>query len=292
MLDRISFIMGEALIALRRNGFMTFAAISTVAVALFMLGGLGYVYYRAAEFADTIPGKFDMRVSLKDGTTMDGIKQTANEIRAIDGVASCSWIPKDKAWERKKQEDPKLTEGIENPFPDQFKVTVSDLKSADRVVESIKKLEMVVPGSDGVQYLREEQQTIEQILLVLRLLGSVGGGILFFTGGILIYNAIRLTVLSRRVEIRLMELVGASRFTIRMPFLIEGFTQGVLGGCVSALLVYGAQRALEVQLTSISVFGHLPPFPLAPAMALLGAVGGVYGLVCSYVAVRAPLRGQ
>ena len=85
MLDRFEFLVGEAMVALRRNGLMTFAAISTIAVSLFLLGGLGYAYLRIEEFARTLPSKFEMRVFLREGTNYAQITETATAIRQMPG---------------------------------------------------------------------------------------------------------------------------------------------------------------------------------------------------------------
>src|SRR5580658_7798538 len=111
MLDWIGFVLSEAMIALRRNGFMTFAAVSTVAVSLFLLGGLGYTYMRALDYARSIPGKFDMRVFLRPGASPETISGVAARMRAIPGVVSVAWIPRAKAWEKEIADDPALTAG-------------------------------------------------------------------------------------------------------------------------------------------------------------------------------------
>lgn len=290
MFDHIEFLFGEALTALRRNRLMTFAAVSTVAVSLFLLGGFSYMYLRVKEYGDTLPGKFEIRVFLRDGLKENNISATAQSFRAIPGVAEVSWIPRDKAWERDSQLNPQLTRDLENPYPDAFKVRLSDLSATDSVISQIKRSPSVIPGSDGVAYLREEQQFVDQSLRFVRWLGGVLGGLLFLTGGALIYNAIRLTVLSRPIEIRIMQLVGASHWTIRIPFLIEGVVQGLLGGITAGLLVYLANDGVAAFLRSLSETMHPSPFPLGMAITVLGVVGAAYGLLCSMFAVHGPLK--
>lgn len=290
MLDRISFVIGEALVALRRNGFMTFAAISTVAVSLFLLGGLGYSYLRAVEYAKTIPGKFDMRVFLKPGTTSDQIRDSAIQIRQIPGVASCYLIPRDKAWAKEIKDDPANTAGLDNPYPDGFKVTIKRLKDGDSVAEGLRAISTIDPDP-GVVYLKDEQHLIDDGLQVMRWLGLVIAGLLFFTAGVLIFNAIKLTITNRRREIRIMQLVGASILTVRIPFLIEGVVQGLVGGAFAALMLFGAQHVFQNFLMTLSSKAQLSTFPSGQAVLILGGVGGAYGLICSILAV-ATTRGQ
>ncbi|MDR3687948.1 MAG: permease-like cell division protein FtsX [Fimbriimonas sp.] len=291
MLDRLSFVIGEAMTALRRNGFMTFAAISTVAVSLFLLGGLGYGYLRVVEYANSIPGKFDMRVYLRQGVDPNTISQTAATIRGFPGVASVAWIPKEKAWAKEKKDDPANTVGIENPYPDGFKITIKTLKDGDPVAEKIRRLAVIDP-EPGVIYLKDEQHLIDEGLQVMRWLGTFIASLLFVTAGVLIFNAIKLTITYRRREIRIMQLVGASRFMVQVPFLIEGTVQGILGGIISAIMLGGAQQVFQKFLMDLDARVHLSAFPGAEALVILGGVGGIYGLFCSWLAITLPNRAQ
>ena len=107
---------------------MTIAAIVTAAVSLYLIGGLSYVYIRVTEYAHSLTGRFEMRVILKEGTSYDNITLTAKQIRLVPGVKDVSWIPKEKAWERDKAKFPDLTSGVDNPYPDAFKVTLQDVQ--------------------------------------------------------------------------------------------------------------------------------------------------------------------
>lgn len=288
MIDRLQFLIVEGLSGVRRNGLMSFAAITTVAVALFLIGGFGYVFMRANEFARTMPSKFDMRVFLKEGVTSTEIQTSAAEIRKMPGVKTVNWIPKDKAWAQFKEQNPDLAAGLENPYPDAFKVTIDDFQKGDQLAKEIQSLKSV--EVDGVRYLRAEQKLIEQSLQLMRWLGAGLGSLLLITGGILIYNAIRLTVVARRLELRVMQLVGASPMTIRIPFYIEGILHGLVGGILSAVLIAATQEGVQRRVIELDASIRLPAFPVGLAMILLSIAGALYGLACSLLAVRAPLR--
>lgn len=288
MLDKLEFLLTEAAVALRRNSLMTFAAVTTVAVSLFLLGGLGYVYWRIIEYAESLPGRFEMQVFLRDGATLNTVEETAAKIRGIEGVRTATWIPRDKRWELEKRENPSLTQGIENPYPEAFKVTLTDLSLSDQVAAAIREVAAVDP--EGVVYLEQEQRLVDQALRLVRGLGGIVGGMLFLTGGILIYNAIRLAVNSRRLEIRIMQLVGATRLTVQVPFLIEGIVQGAIGGMVATLGLFFAHYYVASFVNTFQAIGSPPAFPAWTFLGALSAVGATYGLLCSTLALRAPLR--
>ena len=289
MLDRLFFVIGEGLGAFRRNGFMAFAAISTIAISLFMLGGLGYLYARVEDYSKTLTGKFEMRVFLNDGVSRSQIHDIAVAMRAMPGVKDATHIPKDAAWKREQRLHPDLTAGIANPFPDAFKVVLTDLKRGDEIAAAIQQMPTTMPN--GVQYLKNEQQMVDQLLVFVKWLSSLGV-LLFVTAGILIYNAIRLAVVSRRVEIRIKQLVGASRFMVAAPFVLEGILHGLIGGLLASAMIYSANNLVTKHLGFLG--NNLRPemFPASMIFLYICCAGCGYGIVCSLLAVRAPMRAS
>lgn len=282
MLDRISFLVGEALTGLRRNGYMTFSAITTVAISLYLLGGLGFAYLKASAYTKSIPSKFEIRVFFKDGTDLKSISECARQIRSMPGVAVVNLVPKAKAWAKYRSEHPDLTRGIDNPFPDALKVTLMDLSRGDELEQSIRSLTAVAP--DGIQRLAAEQRLVEQLIKILGWLSSAGV-LLLGIAGILIFNTIKMAILSRRIEIRIMQLVGASRFTMGFPFLLEGLFQGLIGGILAAGFVWATYGTIGYRLHQ-SLDVTWPRFPTGPVIVTLATSGGVFGAACSVLALR------
>lgn len=289
MLDRLSFLFGEAMQGLRRHGLMTFAAVSTVAIALYLIGGLGYVYLQLTRQVNAASGQFEMRAFLNDDATRAQISESAQAVRKIPGVKSAIWIPKEIAWEKDRQKNPEITRGLDNPYPDALKITLADVRQIKQIVPLIEKAPYI--QSNGVMYHDPAQQFLNDMLTLIRWLGALLGGLLFGTAGVLIYNAIRLTIDSRRREIRIMQLVGASHLTIRIPFLIEGGVQGALGGLVATALLWGTYDAIgnyvQQNLTAFKQFGDFSALPVA---GLLMVVGATYGVGCSLLAIRRPAK--
>jgi cell division transport system permease protein len=290
VLDRLQFLISEGFLALRRNGWMTFAAITTVAVALFFIGGLGYIHSLMKSYAASLTGVIDIRATVADGTPKTELSRIATELRGIKGVKAAVLIPREGAWKRFLTENPEHKEyaELENPYPDSFKITLTDLKLAPEVSESVVKVKGINP--DEVKYLEEVANLLAQGQSVVAWLGFAVGGLLFITAGVLIYNAIRLTVISRRLEIRIMQLVGSSFLTVRVPFYIEGIIQGLLGGAVAVLIVRSCHSVLFMRLRDFLPDVTEPLFPWVHFFLTLPARGAAYGLVCSMLAVRAPLR--
>lgn len=290
MFDRLAFLLAETWHGIRRHPTMAFASVTTIAITLFLLGGLALLYVQINAFAVGLTGKFEMRAFAVDGTSRPEISNMARQMREIPGVKTVAWIPRDKAWERERQNYPAaVTEGIENPLPDAFKITLSDLKASDGVVEALQR----VPNIDreaGIQYLKAEQQFVEQSRSLLAWLAWALGGLLTLTSGILIYNSIRMSIHSRRREMRVMRLVGASRISVNTPFVLEGLVQGAAGGLLAALLLFASYGAIIDRLTTLSLLSAAPPFPLGFALGTLAGIGAAYGAFCSVIALFMPQK--
>lgn len=287
ILDRLEFLLGEAASSLRRNTLMTFASVTTCAMALFVLGGLGAAYFGLTGYANRIASRFEMKVFVKDGTSPQDVTALGDQIKKVDGVQSSVHQTKEEVWAAFKKDNPGIdTKSLEidNPMPDAFVVRFTDLSGAKKVADQVSKL----PHVEKALYLAEEQSFLDQAMFAVRWLGALVGGMLLVTSGVLIYNTIRLTVVARQKEIKTMQIVGATPFTVWMPMLIEGAVQGAVGGLL-ATLVLGVVYALVGALASgLVAFRMQSAYPFWATLTLLCSIGAVYGVVCSGLAVREP----
>lgn len=291
MLDRLEFILSEAIISLRRNTWMTFASVTTSAMALFLLGGIGMIYISLANYAANLESKFEMRVLMKDNPTPNEISGLQKKLEVLPGVESVVFKSKAEVWKSFKEQNPGVVEDVaqdlDNPLPDTYILNLNNLKEAPKLAKTIEKFPEVAT-KNGVNYLADVQKFLEQTMGTLRWLGIVLGGLMIATGGILIYNTIRLTMLARRKEIRIMELVGATKAMIVTPLLIEGATQGFLGALLAATVLMVGYGVVVKTLEVFNPLHNPEPFPFFTVILVLGAIGILYGLLCSSIAIREP----
>lgn len=265
---------------------MSFAAITTSCMALFLLGGMGFAYKGISDYASTLPSKFEIRVFLKEEKTGATTKEAIDEIAQMPGVDKAVLVPKAEAWAKMQREMPDITKGIANPLPDAINVTLKDVDKADSIAVKIRKIAIV--EKDGVKYEGETQALLSQTLALLRWVGSALGGLMLLTSAVLIYNAIRMTIVARRREIRIMRLVGATRLTVTVPLLIEGLVQGAIGGFFASCLILGSHQLMSKLLTNLAGFIRLGGLPAGLVFSTIIAMGSIYGLACSLLAVRDP----
>lgn len=290
-LSHIEFLIEEAVVNLRRNGLMTLAAIGTVALALSVFGGFGLIVWRLERLASSLPPKFAIDVFLKDHVSRQQAQQLQKQLEQHPDIAQVTFRPKEKAWpEFQKELQQEITAALPyNPLPDSFVVQVKEASRTGQISQWLKTL----PEVEAVRDAAEEVEIILSVATVVRWIGIGGTLLLLLATGVIIYNAIRLTVFARRREIRIMQLIGATASTIRIPFVLEGVVQGVLGAWIACGLILGVSKLVSHFVMRKLVFidslggSPLPVWVVAVGLTLLGA--GIGGLV-STLSVRKYLQ--
>jgi cell division transport system permease protein len=284
MYDRIEFMLGETWEALTRNKLMTMAAITTAGVSLLLLGGFVALWYEIERQLATLPDRFEMRVFLRDDVTREEVAAVSARLHEMPELCSIRYVSREEGWSRFRQGvDAEVTADLPNPLPQSFIVKLRSLQQGDEAARRIRLMPEV--DHDGVVYLREEQRQVAAFMRFVRGVGLAITGALLFSTGVLIFNTVRLTVLARRREIRVMKLVGASQSTIRTPFLLEAVAHGGAGGAAASVGLWFATKALSRFLPGFVPHpGEMAPFWVT--VVALAGLGGAFGLVCGGAATR------
>ena len=268
-LQTSEYFIQEVFRSLRRNNWMSFASIGTVAVSLFVLGVFLLLVLNMNRMASALESQVQISVYLEDGLSADDRQDIASDIEALQGIESIRYISKDEAKARLEDRlgDQKYlldALGDKNPLPDSFEVVV---KSPDLVETAAKAIDRM----DGVQEAKYGQDVIEHLFAITRLIRIFGLVLMVLLAGatlFIISNTIRLTVFARRKEIAIMKYVGATDWFIRWPFMLEGVVMGFAGGVIAAIalkLVYAAAAA--------KIYDTLAFFPLIPEQPFMTIIG-------------------
>jgi cell division transport system permease protein len=266
------------------------AAVSTACVALILLGSVGMMLYKLDAIAQSLPREFEMEVFLKPTVPRARTLELQQHLRTMPEVAGVQLVPREQAWEEEKRRYAKEINlsDLPNPLPDKLIVRTHQPEQLPQVGARLR-------AHPDVDEVLDQRETLEQVLSVARLVRWLGlslVSLLMLSAFVLIYNAVRLTILARQLEVRIMALVGATLRTIRMPFILEGMVQGGLGGVVAAMLVLlGAGLLSDYMLRLWPFLNDLPPG--APAtLVLLGlpALGMLMGGLCAWWASRRFIR--
>lgn len=240
---RPRYFLAEAVISLRRNIMMGIAAISTVAISLFMVGFFIFIAYDIRAGVTAVERQVEISVYLKDTVTPDAKDEMQKEIESWDDVRSVNYISKDEALQKfvgmvgEKSDIVREIQG--NPFPASFEISMNNPRDVEVVAGRFMNSEgNYVEGVDEVVYGKQYVGKLFSITTILGLIIGLIVILLLFSAVILIYNTIRLAIYSRRKEVEVMKLVGASNWFVTWPFVFEGIIQGVLGGLVAVLLIW------------------------------------------------------
>jgi cell division transport system permease protein len=242
---RIGFFLREATRSMGRNAVPSFAAMASVLVTVLVLGVFIPIVQATTGAANEVREKVLVDVYLKSDAKPADVQRVEQRLKNdTPYVGTVDFVSKEKAYAQEKKRNPEAYELLgSNPLPDTFRVTpdspgnVEKLRDALAPVAANGQRAAIDPTIDEVKNRRDDTQKILTATRVVKL--SMGGlAILLVLASILlIANTIRLSLFSRRREVEVMKLVGATDWFIRWPFIIEGIVMGALGGVLAILLL-------------------------------------------------------
>jgi cell division transport system permease protein len=267
------------------NRLMSLASITVLMACLVIIGLGSMLFFNINALLDKIESQNVIMVYIEDGTTDEQIENLENDIFGIGNIEKCDFVSKEEAFESRKQElgeDAALIEGMDNPMPDAYKITVSDMTLFKQTVKSLNNLE-------HIEKVRENSDVADKLIDIRYAVTIVIAGmvlLLFIVSLFIIANTIRITMFSRRLEISIMKAVGATNWFIRWPFMIEGIVIGIISSLVSmgvlAGLYYGIAYVFEDLLALFKpvAFGQYAGY-IFLLFALIGTFTGSVGSLIS-----------
>jgi cell division transport system permease protein len=293
-MGRISFFLKEALGSLRRNYFMTIAALVTVFLSIVVLGAVLVFVYTTDALLKEVEQKVEITVYLKTDpdpsqTQIDALQ---TQILSWSEVKSSVFVSKQEALDRLRKDfadDPQILEGLTgNPLPASFEISLVDPQAVGNVAARFNGNAIV----DEVKYGKEVADKLFAFTSQFRnfLLGFIV--LLGVVSVLLISNTIRLSIFARKREVEIMKLVGATNWFIRWPFIIEGVTVGLGGAIVAAAVVLGLNSFLMGKIRASLTFMTVPTnaVPYVGVAAILLGVGVVIGALGSGIGLRRFLK--
>jgi cell division transport system permease protein len=262
-------------------------AVITISVALVLVGAFGLLVSNMEALLDEFGDALHVTAFLEEGLNDDQRRELAVLAGTVEGVESVRLVSKEEALERFRRgvgRGAALLEGLgENPLPASLEIT---LNTEERSAAGLERVESSLDGLPGIADLTSAHGWVEGYLRAVALIRGVGfglGGILALATLLIVSNTIRLAVLSRRDELEILSLVGASRAFVNAPFLIEGAVQGAVGGALAVLVLFalfhlvlpGFEFGLEMVLGGLAprFFGTEQVLGLVAAGASLGLIG-------------------
>ncbi|MFO7343159.1 MAG: permease-like cell division protein FtsX [Bacillaceae bacterium] len=272
-----------------RNGWMTFASISSVTVTLLMVGVFYVILMNLNQVAKSIEEDVKIKVLIDSAADKAMQEQLEAKIKSIPEVDTVTFSSKDHELQQLIKsfgEDGKIFQLYEqeNPLYDAFIVTTKVPEDTIKVAEQIEKMDNVY----RVNYGKENVEKLFKIINISRNVGLVLILGLLFTAVFLISNTIKITIVSRRREIEIMRLVGATNGFIRWPFFLEGLWLGMMGAILPIALIITVYKYaydfLEPKLRGhfIQILDFHPfAYQVGGLLLFLGCLIGIWGSMMS-----------
>ena len=277
-----------------RNFSLSFASIMCTTITLILVSVAIIAACNVENTTKIIEGELSIIVYLNDDVTEEKIANIKSDLNSQENIDEIIFKSKNE-WKTEMSEYDDTFETIlnyldENPLLDSFIVKVKDVKDLKKTADYINTIE-------GVETIKYGEGMVETVISVFDIIEKVVVVVviaLVLVTGFLISNTIKLTIFSRRSEIEIMRLVGASNISIKLPFLFEGFIIGIIGSIIPiCITIYGyviLYSTMHGRLLS-NMFVLIKPynfvFQVSLILILIGALVGMYG---SLKAVRKYLK--
>jgi cell division transport system permease protein len=283
---RFRLLVAEAWRSLAANVSTTFAATMTVLVGMFILGLFIALGTWTVSWSNHVKHELVVKVDFKTSGQKGGpaTRQQENAVARLlqsnPQIKTARFISKEEAFKRMEKLHPELTRDLPwNPLPDSFEVVPVKAEYIHDIAQSLR------PAPAGVDRIIEGKRLSSRVLQVAHVIEAIftiATIVLLIAATLLIANTIRLSIFSRRREIEVMKLVGATNWFVRGPFMVEGLLTGVAGSVLAIFfLIIGKEVALPAILhnaLSSDPDVHALAFPLTAMILLamglgLGALG-------------------
>ena len=280
-----------------RNFSLSLASISCITITLIVVAISIVLSYNVEEMTRHVSSNISIVVFLKGDATEDQVEQVGNNIERLDNIAEVTYKSKKEYAKETKELDPRFALIVDSwtdetiPLLDSYEVKVKDIDSIGETADKIKKIDYISSVNYGKEY-------IESVITIFGVIEKVciGGVIaLVLVTAFLIANTIKLAIFSRKTEIEIMRLVGASNLAIKIPFIIEGSFIGLIGSIIPIILMcYGYKSLYDFlggELFSSSLGKLVEPYPfILYGSGILLVIGLLVGMFGSYRAVRKYLK--
>ncbi len=280
----------EVLLPFRRLPLLSALSITTIAFSLFTVGLFGLVALNLRQALRGLEARVEVVAFTLRGTPPETITVAAQDVATFPEVLTVDYVSEDEALARARRELVEFRDAYRdlqtNPLPASLEIRLKegfrDASHAELVAERLRSF----PFVEEVRFGRDWVQRLDHLRNLAGLLGLIIGAVFAVVAMVIIGVTIRMTMLQRAREIRIMRLVGATNWFIRGPFLLEGALKGLLGGVLAVLLSYAG---FVIFARSAPALSGLIFFTPAHMLLILG-FGVLLGFLASLLSVGRHLR--
>jgi cell division transport system permease protein len=287
---RAKFVLTEAATGLWRNVTMTVAMILTTAISLALLGAGGLLYVQVEKVKELLFFKVEVTIFLDEGVTQAQRDTLKTQLEGDTLVQTVEYESRDEAYTRFKElfkDSPELVNNVKpEALPESFRVKLKD----PRRFETMKQR---YSDADGVDKVSNQQQLVGKMFSTIDAVKTTTFVVALIQGIaalLLIANTIQVAAYSRRREVGIMKLVGASNWYVRLPFILEAAVAGLIGATLAWIsLILAKWLLLDGALEPVFTSGIIPVIPWSYIFAT-GPLLALFSIVLAATAGWTTLR--
>lgn len=282
------YVAKETAANLWRNRVMALAAVLTVAVSLSLVGTTLLLRQVVSRQIGAWSNNVSLQVFMNADATPQQLGQIHVLIKEAPQITSCVYLDHEESYQQARQVlsgEPTAIEALTPGItPTVFRCQLQNANEA----ASVAAIFSGVPGVYGgqAQFPQKSIRTMQKITNVLQLVFLVVAVVLLISSLVLILNAIRMAIFARRREVSVMKLVGATNWFIRIPFMLEGLVQGLVGAIIAAGIVLLSNVGVNYLVHHYLSSSQLPASQLIVTEVVVLVIGIVVGAAGSTLAVR------
>ena len=292
-MNRVKLVFTESVRSLGANLSTTLAATLTVIIAMFLLGLSISLGTLLLSYGDSVKKQLGVNVyfctAAAKGCTRDATtaqeNAVAEQLRSDSRVKNLEFVSKEQALADMRKKHPEEVKALpSNPFPDKLRVIPRKGEYTEEIASSLSP---TPAGVEEVSFGRKETHTILGFAHAMEIAFIVAVVLLFVAATLLVGNTIRLSIFSRRREIEVMKLVGATNWFVRGPFMLEGVICGVIGAVSAVILLLLGKLLIVSRLPhGLQSGGDVQAIPFSANALALVAAGLLLGALGSSLTIR------
>lgn len=289
---RLKYVLNEVLVGLWRNVTMTIAMIITMSVSLTMLGASVLLYMQVDQMKNYYYGEIEVSIFLSTNVT-DAQRQAIDQAIASNPlVASRTYETREQAYDRFKElwsDSPDFVKSVgANSLPESFRVKLKDPQKYKTFADQIQ-------GLQGIQDIIDQQTLLDKVFKIfnaIQLMALVVAGVMALAALLLVGNTIQVAAYSKRREVAVMKLVGASNWFIQAPFVLEAVVAGLIGALLGFVALFvGKIVLLDHRLQALTnILTPIHNGNVWLMLPLLAGVGAVVSAITAWVTLRFYLK--
>ncbi|GIE88105.1 permease-like cell division protein FtsX [Actinoplanes regularis] len=289
---RVKYVLNEVLVGLWRNVTMTVAMIITMSVSLTMLGASVLMYMQVDRMKDFYYGEIEVSIFLVDNAEAGQVAALEEKLKSNPLVKESKHETKEEALERFKvlyQDSPDFVNAVNaDSLPESFRVKLKNPEDYDKFAQDVK-------GDAAIQRIIDQRELLQKVFNIfnsVQLMSLVVAAVMAFAALLLVGNTIQVAAYSKRREVAVMKLVGASNWFIQAPFVLEAVVAGLVGAILGfGALFIGKIVLLDNKLQALTAI--LTPVPngnVVLMLPLLAGVGAVVSAGTAWITLRFYLK--